>query len=90
MLVEEALEGWRVRVWRLEPALRARRAAEWWREEAMVVLMVLVMELSRRGRAFGEVVEVVGGLELGFEVDGRLGSELDQKFDSVPSETECL
>lgn len=89
MLVEEALEGWRVRVWRLEPALRARRAAEWWREEAVVVLMVLVMELSRVG-GFGEVVEVVGGLELGFEVEIRLGSELDQKFDSAPSETECL
>ena len=90
MLVEEALEGWRVRVWRLEPALRARRAAEWWREEAVVVLMVLVVELSRRGGGFGEVVEVVRGLELGFEVDGGLGSELDQKFDSAPSETDCL
>ena len=89
MLVEEALEGWRVRVWRLEPALRARRATEWWREEVVVVLMVLVMELSRGG-GFGEVVDVVGRLELGFEVDGRLGSELDQKFDSAPSETECL
>ena len=89
MLVEEALEGWRVRVWRLEPALRARRAAEWWREGAVVVSMVLVMELSRGG-VFGEVVEVVGGLELEFEVEGGLGSELDQKFDSAPSETECL
>ena len=89
MLVEEALEGWRVRVWRLEPALRARKAAEWWREGAVVVLIVLVVELSRRG-GFGEVVDVVGRLELGFEVDGGLGSELDQKFDSAPSETECL
>lgn len=89
MLVEEALEGWRVRVWRLEPALRARRAAEWWREEAVVVLMVLVVELLRRG-GFDEVVEVVRGLKLRFEVDGGLGSELDQKFDSAPSETDCL
>jgi hypothetical protein len=89
-LVEEALEGWRVRVWRLEPALRARRAAEWWREEAVVVLMVLVVELSRRGGGFEEVMEVVRGLKLGFEVDGGLGSELDQKFDSAPSETDCL
>ena len=77
-------------MWRLEPALRARRAAEWWREEAVVVSMVLVVELSRRGGAFEEVVEVVRGLKLRFEVDGGLGSELDQKFDSAPSETDCL
>lgn len=55
----------------------------------MVVLMVLVVELSRRG-GFDEVVEVVRGLKLRFEVDGGLGSELDQKFDSAPSETDCL